>query len=97
MVEIAANPQAEAKKTQGNEAFKARDYQRAISLFTEALNIQPSEQILSNRAAAYIAANQYRLAVEDCQAGIRINNQFARIYKRLFKAQMALGEIAEAQ
>ena len=34
--------------------------------------------------------------MEDCQAGIRINNQFARIYKRLFKAQLALGNVGEA-
>jgi len=96
MVEAAIHPQAEIKKNQGNDAFKRNDYQRAISLYTEALNIQPSEQILSNRAAVYIALKQYRRAVEDCQAGIRINNSFARIYKRLFKALMALGQIQEA-
>jgi len=74
MVESTANPLAEAKKAEGNQAFKARNYQQAITLFTEALNIEPSEQILSNRAAAYILENQFRLAVQDCQAGIRINN-----------------------
>ena len=97
MVEQASNPAADAKKAAGNEAFKRQDYRRAIELYTEAVNIQPSEQILSNRAASFIALKQYRRAVEDCQAGIRINHEFPRIYKRLFKAQLALGNIAEAK
>jgi len=73
MVEATVNQQAEAKKTQGNDAFKRQDFQSAIRLYTEALQIQPSETILSNRAAVYIALKQFRRAVEDCQAGIRIN------------------------
>ena len=59
--------------------------------------MQPSVQIYSNRAAVYIAIKQYRKAVEDCQAGIRLNPEFARIYKRLFKSQMALGKISESR
>ena len=35
--------------------------------------------------------------MEDCQAGIRINSEFARIYKRLFKGQLGLGKINEAR
>jgi len=97
MVEATANQQAEAKKNQGNEAFKRQDFQSAIRLYTEALRIQPSETILSNRAAVFISMKQFRKAVEDCQAGIRINPQFARIYKRLFKSQLALGNIQDAQ
>lgn len=55
MVEQAVNPQAEAKKNEGTEAFRSGNHARAIQLYTEALNIQPSEQILSNRAATYLA------------------------------------------
>ena len=93
MVESAVNQQAEAKKNQGNEAYKRQDFQGAIRLYTEALQIQPSETILSNRAAVYISMKQFRKALEDCQAGIRINPQFARIYKRTFKCHLALGNI----
>lgn len=39
----------------------------------------------------------YRKAVEDCQAGIRINNEFARIHKRHFKSLLALGRVQEAK
>ena len=41
---------------------------------------------------SFIHLKQYRRAVEDCQAGIRLNAEFPRIYKRQFKAYLALGE-----
>lgn len=50
----------------------------------------------SNRAAAYIAQNEFRKAIDDCQAGLRINENFPRLYKRLFKAQLCLGNLTEA-
>lgn len=62
-------------------------------LYTKANEIEPSAPILSNRAASYIALKQFRQAVEDCKAGIRINPSFQRIYKRLYKAQLALGDV----
>ena len=39
----------------------------------------------------------FRKAVEDCQAGIRLDATFPRVYKRLFKAYLALGETAQAK
>ena len=35
--------------------------------------------------------------MEDCQAAIRLQPSFAKIYKRLFKAHICLGNVAEAQ
>jgi len=46
---------------------------------------------------AYIACKEYRRAVDDCKAAIRMNPDFARTYKRLFKAQLALGNIDPAK
>jgi hypothetical protein len=34
--------------------------------------------------------------MEDCQAGVRLNPAFAKIYKRLFKAHISLGNISDA-
>ena len=39
MVEEAKNPLAEAKKNEGTEAFRRGEHQRAIQLYTEAINI----------------------------------------------------------
>jgi DnaJ family protein C protein 7 len=60
------------------------------------LEIQPHEAIYSNRAASFIALKDYKRALEDCQAGIRLNPSFAKIYKRLFKAHISLGNITDA-
>ena len=57
----------------------------------------PSEQIYSNRAASYLALKQYKNAVNDCKAAIRINSAFQRSYKRLFKAELAFGNVEAAR
>ena len=36
---------------------------------------------------------EYKRAIEDCNNALKINNQFARAYKRLFKCYISLGEI----
>ena len=46
---------------------------------------------------SYINLKMYRKAVEDCQAGIRLDATFARVYKRLFMAYLALGEVVQAK
>jgi len=46
---------------------------------------------------AYLAVKDYKLAVDDCKNAIRINPEFARTYKRLFKAELALGNIDAAK
>lgn len=40
--------------------------------------------------------NDFKKAIDDCQAGLRINEKFPRLYKRLFKAYLQLGNIEEA-
>lgn len=87
MVESTSPEQlAEKKKNLGNEEFKKQNYEAAINYYSEALEIQPHEAIYSNRAASYIALKKFELALNDCQAAVRLNPDFARTYKRLFKA-----------
>ena len=88
---------AEEKKNLGNAQYKKGNYMSAVKFYSQALDLAPSEQILSNRAMAYIAYKDYKRAVDDCKAAIRINPAFARVYKRLFKAQLALGNIQPAK
>lgn len=61
------------------------------------IEIEPHETIYSNRAASFIALKDYKRALEDCQAAIRLNPEFSKIYKRLFKAYIGLGNIQDAQ
>lgn len=46
---------ADAEKALGNEKFKVADYNGAITHFTNAINIEPSHVLYSNRSACYCA------------------------------------------
>lgn len=99
---------AEEKKSKGNEEFKKGNYRAAISFYTEAIgkiqimknnnsvcvDIFPSnEAILTNRAVAYINLKDYDRAMSDCKNALMINPKFGKAYKRMFKCQVARGEL----
>jgi len=102
-------------KEQGNNNFKAKNYEKAITLYSEAIGkftllvqkinysrwfvieIEPHETIYSNRAACFIALKDFKHALEDCQAALRLNPSFSKCYKRMFKANIGLGNIQEAK
>lgn len=59
---------ADALKEQGNKAFQARDYDKAIDFFTQAINIDPKNHVLwSNRSAAKAGKRQWLAALEDAE------------------------------
>ena len=59
---------ADALKDQGNKAFQAKDYDKAIELFTEALKLDPTNFVLfSNRSAAKAGKRNYAGALEDAE------------------------------
>ena len=59
---------ADALKDQGNKAFQAKDYDKAIELFTQALELDPNNFVLfSNRSAAKAGKRQYAAALEDAE------------------------------
>lgn len=49
-----ATEESEAKKNEGNAALKAGEHDKAIALYTEAIEIKKSEGIYTNRAVAHI-------------------------------------------
>ncbi|KAF7309458.1 hypothetical protein MIND_00316600 [Mycena indigotica] len=90
---------AEKIKEQGNEAFKAKKFDDAVGLYTQAIELNPTEpSYLTNRAAAHMGLKRFRLAVEDCQqaATIQAASPSAKTLLRLARCQFALGEIIPA-
>ncbi|XP_071948835.1 uncharacterized protein [Antedon mediterranea] len=66
---------------QGNRAFKKAKYKKAISCYSEALEIEDDNtQILMCRAAAYMETNQYGLAKKDADHIIKINPNVPQAY-----------------
>lgn len=57
---------ADALKAEGNKAFSAKDYDRAIDLFSQALDLDQSNFVIwSNRSAAKAGKRDYDGALAD--------------------------------
>lgn len=51
---------AQELKSQGNEAFKAQDYDKAIEFYSKALELDPNEHsIYSNRSGAHFNKGEF--------------------------------------
>lgn len=72
-----------ALKDQGNKAFSAKDYDKAIELFTAAIALDPSNHVLfSNRSAAKAGKKQWAPALEDAEQCIKLNSSWSKGYAR---------------
>lgn len=89
--------EAEAFKAAGNKFFKEKNYTRAISEYTKAVNLQPeSPTYLGNRAAAYMSAGNYSSALDDCLRAADFDPQNGKILLRLARIYTSLGRPDEA-
>lgn len=89
--------EAEAFKAAGNKHYKAGQYGSAIDEYTKAIEANPtSSTYLSNRAAAYMAANRFVEALEDCKRADELEPNNAKVLHRLAKVYAALGRPQEA-
>lgn len=78
-------------KEEGNNAFKAKDYQRAIELYGQALEVDPTNKdmnakILQNRAQAYLNLKDYDAAINDCTEALRLDPGYVKAMKVRAKA-----------
>ncbi|OQE30133.1 hypothetical protein PENFLA_c003G06238 [Penicillium flavigenum] len=88
-------------KEEGNNAFKAKDYHRAIELWAQALEVDPSNKdmnakILGNRAQAYINLKEYDSAIQDCTEALRLDPGYTKAMKCRAKAHGKAGNWEEA-
>ncbi len=85
--------EAEKLKEQGNEYFKKGDYERAIKLYSEAIELDSkSPALYANRAFAYLKTEAYGLASQDANAAIAIDPNYVKAYYRLGSAHLALNK-----
>lgn len=88
-------------KEEGNTAFKAKDYKKAIDLYAQALDVDPknkdmNSKILNNRAQAYISLKEYDNAISDCNEALRLDPLYVKAQKIRAKAHGAAGNWEEA-
>ncbi|KAK9278959.1 hypothetical protein L1049_028541 [Liquidambar formosana] len=88
---------AEIAKEKGNQAFKDKQWQKAISFYTEAIKISGNNATYySNRAAAYLELGSYLQAEADCTKAINLDKKNVKAYLRRGTAREMLGYYNEA-
>ncbi|KAK4414189.1 Translocon at the outer membrane of chloroplasts 64 [Sesamum alatum] len=88
---------AEMAKEKGNQAFKDKQWQRAIGFYTEAIKLNSSNPTYySNRAAAYLEMRSFIQAEADCTEAIDLDKKNVKAYLRRGTAREMLGYVKEA-
>ncbi|KAG0128222.1 hypothetical protein HOY82DRAFT_622579 [Tuber indicum] len=87
----------EAYKQAGNKFFKQKEYGRAVEQYSKAIEKEPENAtFLSNRAAAYMSAGNFNLALDDCVQADRYAPCNAKTLLRMARIQVALGRPEDA-
>jgi len=82
------------RKKLGNEAYEAKDYPRAIQLYTEAIELDPENHVYySNRSVAYGMNKEWEKAKEDAEVCIGKDKTFIKGYFRLCNALLELKDL----
>ncbi|KAB5563395.1 serine/threonine-protein phosphatase 5 [Coniochaeta sp. 2T2.1] len=80
-----ATPQerAVALKNEGNKAFAAHDWPKAIDFYTQAIELDDKQPTFyANRAQAYLKTEAYGYAISDATKAIELNPGFVKAYYR---------------
>jgi stress-induced-phosphoprotein 1 len=98
-IELRKIMSADEYKAQGNAAFAAKDFNKAIELFTRAIEASPSPNhvLFSNRSASFASLKQFDRALEDAKKTVEINPAWAKGYSRVAAAEFGLGQLDDAE
>ncbi|KAH0486277.1 MAG: hypothetical protein KVP17_004722 [Porospora cf. gigantea B] len=89
--------QAAQLKDLGNQAFSSKDFEKAVILFGQAIELDPSNHVLwSNRSGAYASLGDYEKAEADAQKCVELNPKWCKGYSRLGLALIEQGKVMEA-
>lgn len=101
---------ANQAKEEGNDYFRSKDYDNAISSYSRAVNLCPVDDenkealsvFLGNRAAAYFSVDEFDCVIDDCTASLELKSDYVKVlmrrsqaYEKLTRPEDALvGEIS---
>lgn len=87
----------ERHKDEGNNYFKAKNYNKAIESYTKAIEANSIEAVTyCNRAACYINLGKYFDVLNDCDTAIELNPNLTKAYYRRAKALSGLSRFNSA-
>lgn len=88
---------AELLKEKGNAAYKGKQWNKAVSFYTEAIKLNDANATYySNRAAAYLELGCYQQAGEDCSKAISLDKKCVKAYLRRGTSKESLFSYKEA-
>ncbi|XP_054818295.1 translocon at the outer membrane of chloroplasts 64 [Prosopis cineraria] len=94
---VSQEKSAEIAKEKGNQAFKDKQWQRAVGFYTEAIKLNGNNATYySNRAAAYLELGSFIQAEADCTKAINLDKKNVKAYFRRGTAREMLGYYKEA-
>jgi len=89
--------EAQAIKNKGNNAFKAKDYAKAVELYSQAITKHGSDEMYwSNRCACFLAMNRPQDALLDAEVCRFLKPDWPKGCYRLGQARMACGLYEDA-
>jgi tetratricopeptide (TPR) repeat protein len=92
---------SKALRAKADEMYEAQRYADAITLYSKALARNDGTckpvAILGNRSAAYFMSGEYRQAINDCMAGVKVDPTNVKLWLRAIRSCIRLGDLAQAQ
>jgi import receptor subunit TOM70 len=83
-------------KAAGNTSYGAKDYDRAIELYSQAILCKPDPIFYSNRAACFNAKHEWEKVIEDTTAALKLDNEYVKALNRRANAYEQLEKYSEA-
>lgn len=92
------NLEAEAIKEEGNAAFRASDFEKALGLYSRAVEMDPTNaKYLVNRSLCYASMGKWDMSYMDAKSAVALSPKAQKAHFRLIKAQFELGKFKEAR
>jgi tetratricopeptide (TPR) repeat protein len=94
---VSKEQSAEIAKEKGNQAYKDKQWQKAIGFYTEAIKLCGNNATYySNRAQAYLELGSYLQAEADCTKAISLDKKNVKAYFHRGTAREMLSYYKEA-
>jgi len=88
---MSQSEQANALKEKGNEDYKARKFETALQLYTEAAVLDPENMLFYlNKAAAYFEMGKYEESITECTTSLEVGQRNRASFQNMAKAFVRL-------
>lgn len=84
--------EAKQQKELGNDAYKKKNFEKALEHYNKALSLDPIDiTYYNNIAAVYFEQKEYEKCIEQCEKGIEIGRENRADFKLIAKAFTRIG------